>query len=213
MSSASPVTGKPAEDLVPPGRGLGTLREAASGCRACPLWRDATQTVFGAGLASAEIMLVGEQPGDQEDRAGEPFVGPAGAMLDRAVADAELDRDRIYVTNAVKHFKFKPRGKRRIHQTPSKLEVEACRPWLDAELDRVRPRVVGLLGATAAKALLGPAFRVSRERGQVLEVDFAAAAVATYHPSSVLRGPPEEREDAYAELVADLRVLRGALRG
>jgi DNA polymerase len=203
--------GTPAEELIPPGRGLGKLRAAAAGCRACPLWRDATQTVFGDGPASAEILLVGEQPGDREDRDGEPFVGPAGAVLDRAVADAGIDRSRLYLTNAVKHFKFKPRGKRRIHQTPSKLEVEACRPWLDAELARVRPEVVGLLGATAAKALLGPAFRVSRQRGEVLEVDFARAAVATYHPSSVLRGPPEKRDDAYAELVNDLRVLRRTL--
>jgi uracil-DNA glycosylase family protein len=199
--------GTPATELIPPGRGLKALREAAAGCRACPLWRDATQTVFGAGPASARIMLVGEVPGDQEDRAGEPFVGPAGRLLDEAVDEAGLDHDRIYVTNAVKHFKFKPRGKRRIHQTPSKLEVEACRPWLDAELRRVRPHAVGLLGATAAKALLGPGFRVSQSRGELLEVDFADAAVATYHPSSVLRGPPEEREEAYEALVADLRVL------
>jgi DNA polymerase len=200
----------PAQDLIPPGRGLRRLRDAAADCRACPLWRDATQTVFGAGPASATTMLIGEVPGDQEDRAGEPFVGPAGRLLDDAVAEAGLDRKRIYVTNAVKHFKFELRGKRRIHQTPSKLEVEACHPWLEAELQRVRPHAVGLLGATAAKALLGPSFRVSQRRGELLEVSFAAAVVATYHPSSVLRGPPEQRDEAYAALVADLRVLASA---
>ncbi len=210
MSKSRPEPGTPADELIPPGRGIRALRDAARGCRACPLWRDATQTVFGDGLASAGVMLIGEQPGDQEDRAGEPFVGPAGGLLDRAVADAGLDRNRIYVTNAVKHFKFKARGKRRIHQTPSKLEVEACRPWLDAELTRVRPQVVGLLGATAAKALLGPAFRVSRRRGELLEVEFAPAAVATYHPSSVLRAQDEERESAYEALVSDLRVVAEA---
>lgn len=206
MSSAS----QPAEELIPPGRGLHKLRQAAAGCRACPLWRDATQTVFGAGPANARVMLIGEVPGDQEDRAGEPFVGPAGRLLDDAVDEAGLERRGIYVTNAVKHFKFERRGKRRIHQTPSKLEIDACRPWVDAELRRVRPHVVGLLGATAAKALLGPSFRVSKRRGELLEVAFADAAVATYHPSSVLRGPPEQRDEAYAALVADLRVLAKA---
>jgi uracil-DNA glycosylase len=186
------------------------LRDAAASCRACPLWRDATQTVFGAGPAGARVVLIGEVPGDQEDRAGEPFVGPAGRLLREAVGEAGLDLDRVYLTNAVKHFKFELRGKRRIHQTPSKLEVEACRPWLDAELLRIRPRTVGLLGATAAKALLGPGFKVSERRGEVLDVDFADAAVATYHPSSVLRGPPEERQEAYGALVDDLRILASA---
>jgi DNA polymerase len=200
-----------AHELIPPGRGIGALRDAAASCRACPLWRDATQTVFGAGPANARIMLVGEQPGDREDRIGEPFVGPAGDLLDRALTDAGLDQERLYVTNAVKHFKFELRGKRRIHQTPKKLEIDACRPWLDEELKRVRPRIVGLLGATAAKALLGPSFRVSKRRGEVLEVDFAEAAVATYHPSSVLRGPPDEREEAYEALVGDLKVIAKAV--
>jgi uracil-DNA glycosylase family protein len=199
-----------AAELIPEGRGLRKLRDAAASCRACPLWRDATQTVFGAGPASARVVLIGEVPGDQEDRAGEPFVGPAGRLLRAAVGEAGLDLDRVYLTNAVKHFKFERRGKRRIHQTPSKLEVEACRPWLNAELLRIRPRSVGLLGATAAKALLGPGFKVSERRGEVLEVDFADAAVATYHPSSVLRGPPEERDEAYGALVDDLRVLASA---
>jgi DNA polymerase len=155
-------------------------------------------------------MLVGEQPGDREDREGEPFVGPAGHLLDRALEAAGIDPAATYQTNVVKHFKWKPRGKRRIHQTPSKLEIDACRPWLDAELDRVRPEVVGLLGATAAKALLGTGFRVSRQRGELLEVEFAPVAVATYHPSSVLRASDEDRDEAFDELVADLRVLAGA---
>ena len=155
-------------------------------------------------------MLVGEQPGDREDRAGKPFVGPAGRLLDRALAEAGIDPTRTYTTNVVKHFKWGPRGKRRIHQKPSKGEVEACRPWLDAELDRVRPDVVAVLGATAAQALLGPSFRVTRSRGRVLEVEFAPAAVATVHPSSVLRAPDDaERADAFAGLVADLRVVAG----
>ena len=155
-------------------------------------------------------MLVGEQPGDREDRAGKPFVGPAGRLLDRALAEAGIDPKRTYTTNVVKHFKWEPRGKRRIHQKPSKGEVEACRPWLDAELDRVRPDVVAVLGATAAQALLGPSFRVTRSRGQVLEAEFAPAAVATVHPSSVLRAPDDaERADAFAGLVADLRVVAG----
>ena len=193
---------------VPRGGGVKALREAAAGCRACPLWRNATQTVFGAGPARADLMLVGEQPGDREDRVGKPFVGPAGQLLERALEKAGIDPARTYQTNAVKHFKWEARGKRRIHQKPSKLEVEACKPWLEAELERVRPQAVGILGATAASALLGPAFRVTRERGRPLTVDFAPAAVATIHPSAVLRGPPEQREEAFEDLVADLRVLR-----
>jgi uracil-DNA glycosylase len=201
------------EPAIPARGGVKALREAAAGCRACPLWRDATQTVFGSGPARADVMLIGEQPGDREDREGEPFVGPAGHLLDRALESAGIDPAATYKTNVVKHFKWKPRGKRRIHQTPSKLEIDACRPWLDAELDRVRPEVVGLLGATAAKALLGPGFRVSRQRGELLEVEFAPVAVATYHPSSVLRASDEDRDEAFAELVADLRVLAGAAEG
>jgi uracil-DNA glycosylase len=195
---------------VPAGGGVKGLREAAAGCRACPLWRDATQTVFGAGPARAELMLVGEQPGDREDREGAPFVGPAGTLLDRALQQAGIDPAAIYKTNVVKHFKWKPRGKRRIHQTPSKLEIDACMPWLRAELERVKPEAVGLLGATAAKAVLGSGFRVSRQRGELLEVDFAPAAVATYHPSAVLRAQDDEREEAFSDLVADLRVLARA---
>jgi uracil-DNA glycosylase family protein len=195
---------------VPAGGGVKALREAAAGCRACPLWRDATQTVFGAGPARGDLMLVGEQPGDREDREGMPFVGPAGMLLDRALEQAGIDPAATYKTNVVKHFKWKPRGKRRIHQTPSKLEIDACMPWLRAELERVKPEAVGLLGATAAKAVLGSGFRVSKQRGELLEVDFAPAAVATYHPSAVLRAQDDEREEAFADLVADLRVLARA---
>jgi uracil-DNA glycosylase family protein len=196
---------------IPAGGGVKALRESAGGCRACPLWQDATQTVFGAGPARADLMLVGEQPGDREDREGMPFVGPAGHLLDRALTDAGIDPASAYKTNVVKHFKWKPRGKRRIHQTPSRLEIDACRPWLDAELDRIKPRAVGLLGATAAKAVLGPSFRVSKQRGELLEVEIAAAAVATYHPSAVLRASDEDRREAYGDLVADLRVLAEAV--
>jgi DNA polymerase len=195
---------------VPARGGVKALREAAAGCRACPLWRDATQSVFGAGPARSELMLVGEQPGDREDREGKPFVGPAGRLLDEALEEAGIDPASAYKTNVVKHFKWKPRGKRRIHQTPSKLEIDACMPWLRAELDRVHPQAVGLLGATAAKAMLGPSFRVSRQRGELLEVEFAPVAVATYHPSAILRADGDERERAFADLVDDLRVLAGA---
>jgi uracil-DNA glycosylase len=197
-------------ELIPSRGGVKALREAAAGCRACPLWRSATQTVFGAGAARAAVMLVGEQPGDREDREGMPFVGPAGHLLDRALAEAGIEPRRTYRTNVVKHFKWRARGKRRIHQTPSKLEVEACRPWLDAELERVRPQIVGILGATAAKSLLGSGFRVKKQRGRLLSVDFAPAAVATFHPSAVLRADKDDREQAFADLVADLRVVAQA---
>jgi DNA polymerase len=197
-----------AQPPIPARGGIKALREAAHGCRACPLYRNATQVVFGAGPARAPIMLVGEQPGDREDREGRPFVGPAGHLLDRALEKAGIDSADAYVTNAVKHFKWEARGKRRIHQKPSKLEVEACKPWLEGELERVRPTVVGVLGATAAASLLGPSFRVTRERGHPLEVDFAQSAVATVHPSSVLRGPEDQRAEAFEALVADLRVVR-----
>jgi uracil-DNA glycosylase len=201
-----------ASPLVPRGGGVKALREAAASCQACPLWRNATQTVFGAGAARAPLMLIGEQPGDREDREGKPFVGPAGGLLDRALAEAGIDPRLTYKTNVVKHFKWKPRGKRRIHQTPSKLEVEACRPWLDAELERVKPDAVAILGATAAKALLGADFRVTRSRGKLLEVEFAPAAVATFHPSAVLRAEEEDRQQAFADLVADLEVVADAAR-
>jgi uracil-DNA glycosylase family protein len=186
---------------------LARLAQAAAGCRACDLWRNATQTVFGEGPADAELMLVGEQPGDREDLAGHPFVGPAGRVLDEALAAAGIDRDGVYVTNAVKHFKWRSRGKRRIHDKPNRMEVAACRPWLDGELAAVHPRVLVLLGATAAQALLGTAFRVTRERGRpIAGTEFAEQVVATVHPSAVVRiRDRAERAEAERELAADLR--------
>ncbi|HET6711520.1 UdgX family uracil-DNA binding protein [Amycolatopsis sp.] len=196
---------------------LDRLRSAASGCRGCPLHQDATQTVFGEGDAGATVLVVGEQPGDKEDLAGEPFVGPAGKLLDRAFAEAGFDRRSLYVTNAVKHFKFKrdERGKRRIHQKPGRTEVVACRPWLLAELRAVRPELVLLLGATAAQSLLGPKFRLTAHRGEPLEApadvaDLVPSAMATVHPSAVLRAP--DRDDAYAGFVADLQAAAKLLR-
>ena len=191
---------------VPARGGIKALREAAAGCTACPLYRPATQTVFGEGPARARLMIVGEQPGDREDLEGEPFVGPAGKLLGNALAVAGLDPGRAYLTNVVKHFKFKPRGKRRIHQTPGKLEIDACLPWLEAELDRVKPEVVTILGATAAKSLLGPSFRVTAERGRILEPDFAPRAVATVHPSAILRAG-DRRKQEYGAFIEDLRVV------
>ncbi len=199
-----------AADFLPPERDLASLAEAAAGCRGCPLWKPATQTVFGDGPPDARVVLVGEQPGDQEDKEGEPFVGPAGQVLDRALAEAGIDRELAYVTNAVKHFKFEPRGKRRIHKNPSATEVRACGPWLAAELQALAPDVTVALGATAAKALLGNDFRVSRQRGQVVDVD-GARMVATVHPSSILRGPSEDREANLAAMVADLEVVADLL--
>jgi DNA polymerase len=190
---------------------LDEARAEAAGCRACDLWRLGTQTVFGAGPGESRLVLVGEQPGDREDRAGEPFVGPAGRLLDEALAEAGIDRRLVYVTNAVKHFKWRPSGKRRIHDKPSWSQVQACQPWLELELRLVRPEVVVLLGATAAQSLLGREFRVTRERGRVLEVPFAAGAVATVHPSSVLRARDEDRARELAAFTADLRVAGEAL--
>jgi DNA polymerase len=188
---------------------LPRLERAVQQCRGCPLYARATQAVFGSGPVPAQLMLVGEQPGDQEDRAGEPFVGPAGQLLDRALAEAGIAREKAYVTNAVKHFKWKERGPRRIHDKPSWTEQTACRPWLDAELDLVRPRALVLLGATAAQSLLGRSFRVTVSRGQPLESDLAELVLATIHPSAVLRA--EDRDAAFAGLVDDLRPVSGAL--
>jgi DNA polymerase len=188
-------------------KGLAALRREAAGCTACDLYRHATQTVFGEGPVGASVMLVGEQPGDIEDVAGRPFVGPAGKLLDRALADAGMARDDAYVTNAVKHFKFIVRGKKRLHQKPNAIEIEACRPWLDAEIAAVRPHAIVLLGATAAQAVMGKSFRVTRERGRPLESDLARVVVATVHPSSLLRMPDRSLwEQEYARFVADLRI-------
>ena len=202
-----------AAPLVPPRPTLPSLREAAAGCQACPLWRTGTQTVFGEGRAGARAMLVGEQPGDREDREGRPFVGPAGRLLDDALEEAGIDRSLAYVTNVVKHFKWTPRGKRRIHQKPSWGEVAACRPWLDAELAVVRPDVLVCLGATAAQALLGRQFRVTKQRGHPVDSDLAPVVLATIHPSAILRMEGAEREAELAALVADLRVAAGHLAG
>jgi uracil-DNA glycosylase len=202
-----------AADFLPKARSLASLRRAAQGCRGCDLWKDATQTVFGEGRSRAELMLVGEQPGDKEDLEGEPFVGPAGGLLDRALADAGIERGEVYLTNAVKHFKWRARGKRRLHQTPRAGEVEACRPWLEAEVEAVRPRAVVALGATAAKALFGPAVRVTRDRGRPLETPLAAVGAVTVHPSAILRvREREERHDAFAGLVGDLEAVYAAMR-
>jgi uracil-DNA glycosylase family protein len=185
---------------------LAEVLAAASKCTACHLYKRATQTVFGEGPKGAPMMLVGEQPGDYEDVAGKPFVGPAGKIMDRALEEAGIDRSQVYVTNAVKHFKWEPRGKRRIHQKPNSREIAACRPWLEAELRLVKPKLLVCLGATAAQAIFGPSFRVTRERGKVLSSKFAPRVLATVHPSSLLRQPDEEsREREYKQFVVDLR--------
>ena len=185
---------------------LKQLRERARDCQACPLYRYGTQTVFGQGPRRARILMVGEQPGDQEDRQGLPFVGPAGHLLDRALNEAGIERSAVYLTNAVKHFKWKPAGKRRLHQKPNSREIAACRPWLEAELAIVRPDVVVALGATAAQTLMGRGFRVTHERGRAFDqVPWAGLFFATVHPSSILRGAPEERERAFKAFVADLK--------
>ena len=196
-----------AADYLPERVNLTALREAAAGCRGCHLWEVGTQTVFGEGARDAEVMFVGEQPGDYEDRAGKPFVGPAGRLLDEALVEAGIDRSVSYVTNAVKHFKWQARGKRRIHQKPNWAEMTACRPWLEAELEVVQPRVLVLLGATAAQTLLGRQFRVTQWRGQLVDSDLAEAVTVSVHPSSILRGEPEEREANFAAFVDDLRVV------
>ncbi|HEV7653564.1 MAG TPA: UdgX family uracil-DNA binding protein [Mycobacteriales bacterium] len=220
------------EVAVPPaGVGLDGVREAASHCHACPLWEPATQTVFGKGPADARVFFIGEVPGDVEDRKGEPFVGPAGRLLDRALEEAGIDRGQTYVTNAVKHFRFTLNGKRRLHETPGPEHVAACRPWLDAELALVDPELVICLGATAAKAMFGPSFRITKQRGQLVPLDppgglggegslfdepedaavNSAWIMATAHPSSVLRVPEAGRQAAYDALVADLRIGANAL--
>jgi DNA polymerase len=200
-----------ATPFLPERRSLTALREAAAGCRGCHLWRGTTQTVFGEGLKKARVMLVGEQPGDREDRHGRPFVGPAGRELDRALEQAGIDRREAYVTNVVKHFKFEERGRRRLHQTPKRFEIDACRPWLDEELRVVAPEALVLLGATAAKALMGSSFRITRERGRPLDSSLAPVVLATVHPSSILRAPDEEsrmaERQAFTEDLAALARL------
>jgi DNA polymerase len=193
-------------------KSLNELREDARSCRDCPLWANATQTVFGAGDPHARVMLVGEQPGDEEDRKGLPFVGPAGRLLDRALEAAGVDREHVYITNAVKHFKWQLRGKRRLHKTPAQREIDACRRWLEGEIAAVKPRVIVALGATASKALIGPQFRVSVERGQFVESPLAPYLFATLHPSALLRlEEEEERQAAFEQLVKDLKLISKAL--
>lgn len=212
-ASSTPLSTGSAADFVPPDATLPKLRAAAAGCRGCDLWVNATQTVFGEGPRTADVMLVGEQPGDQEDRQGHPFVGPSGQLLDAALEAAGIDRTRVYVTNSVKHFKFVviERG-RRLHKKPSAAEVRACNPWLQEEIRVVKPRVVVALGATAAQALLGKQFRVTQDRGRAIPTEFAEAVVATVHPSAVLRAPAEAREEARREFFADLKKVAGYLK-
>jgi DNA polymerase len=200
-----------AADFVPSHPTLASLRAAAAGCTGCPLYANATQTVFGEGPALAPLMLVGETPGDREDLAGRPFVGPAGKLLDRCLEEAGIERAKAYVSNVVKHFKWVPRGKRRIHSKPNAMEIRACKPWIEAEIAVVRPRVLVCLGATAAQALLGRGFSVMRERGRPVTSPLAPVALATVHPSALLRGDEENREAEIAHFVADLRIAAKAL--
>jgi uracil-DNA glycosylase family protein len=191
---------------------LEELRAAARKCQDCPLWANATQTVFGAGDPHARVMLVGEQPGDEEDKKGLPFVGPAGRLLDRALEAAGVDREHLYVTNAVKHFKWQARGKRRLHKTPAQREIDACHQWIEGEVKAVKPQVIVALGATAAKAIIGPQFKVSLQRGQFVESPLAPYVFATFHPSALLRlQEEEEKEAAFEQLVTDLKLIRKAL--
>jgi uracil-DNA glycosylase len=206
---------RPTDDaakLIPDHPTLDRVRATAKDCRACDLWRHATQTVFGEGARKARLMLIGEQPGDAEDLAGHPFVGPAGKLLDRALEDAGIDRAGIYVTNVVKHFKWEPRGKRRIHKKPNAREIAACRPWLDTEIALVKPRAIVCLGATAAQALLGRQFKVTAERGAFISSPLAPLVLATVHPSSILRAPDDEtRRQELKRFTADLRKVARAL--
>jgi len=195
-----------AEEFFPERKSLKAFRDAAADCQACDLWERGTQTVFGEGTRGAEVLLVGEQPGNEEDLAGKPFVGPAGRLLDDALLEAGIDRAKTYVTNVVKHFKWEPRGKRRIHKKPNAREVSACRPWLEAEISLLKPKVIVCLGATAAQALLGPQFRVTKLRGQFIESTLAPYIMATVHPSSILRAPDDEtRRDEKRRFVDDLK--------
>jgi uracil-DNA glycosylase len=209
--SAAPAEAPGAGVFIPPNATLDELRAASARCQGCDLFRHATQTVFGIGPATARIVLVGEQPGDQEDRKGAPFVGPAGEVLDRALIEVGLDRQHVYVTNAVKHFKFTERGKRRIHETPRAPEITACRPWLEAELEVIRPAVLGVLGATAARVIIGPEFRLLRQHGQLFSTRWSPKTIATIHPSAVLRGEGDaEQARLYAMLCDDLRLMIAA---
>jgi uracil-DNA glycosylase family protein len=207
-----PRPGEPVPSLLPDRPSLGAVRTIAAGCKACNLYARGTQTVFGEGPRRAALMLVGEQPGDAEDQAGHPFVGPAGRLLDRALEEAGIDRRLVYVTNVVKHFKWEPRGKRRIHAKPNAAEIAACRPWLDVEIALVQPQVLVCLGSTAAQALLGRAFRVSKQRGELVPSPLAPVVTATVHPSAILRAPDDEaRREEMLRFVHDLRQVAGHL--
>jgi len=211
--TSHPRPGEPVPDLIPDRPTLKTVADVAAGCKACDLYKRGTQTVFGEGPKGAGLMLVGEQPGDAEDLAGHPFVGPAGKLLDRALEDAGIDRRSVYVTNVVKHFKWEPRGKRRIHAKPNAGEISACRPWLETEIALVRPHALVCLGATAAQALLGKSFRVSKQRGEFVASSLAPLVIATVHPSSILRAPDDESRRAEMErFVADLKKVAEELR-
>ena len=201
-----------AEPLVPPRPSIPKLRSAAAECKACDLWKTGTQTVFGEGKQSSTVMFIGEQPGDKEDLSGKPFVGPAGGLLDKALVEAGIDRSKVYVTNVVKHFKWEPRGKRRIHKKPNAVEIQACRPWLDAEIRVIKPRAIICLGSTAAQAVIGPKFKVSIQRGQFVKSDLAEFVTATVHPSSILRAPTDEARHAEtARFIDDLKKIRAAI--
>jgi uracil-DNA glycosylase len=202
-----------AEDLIPDRPTLASVREAAADCRACPLWERGTQTVFGEGSKRSKVMFIGEQPGNEEDLTGKPFVGPAGKLFDAALEEAGIERSQTYVTNVVKHFKWEPRGKRRIHKKPNAQEIAACRPWLETEIALVKPRVIVALGATAAQALLGPQFRVTKQRGQFIESDLAPYVMATVHPSSILRAPDDEtRRLEYRLFIDDMKKLARVIK-
>jgi DNA polymerase len=213
-TSQLPLTGEEgsgSETLIPERPTLPKLRSAVQECRACPLWEGATQAVFGEGLKRARLMLIGEQPGDREDREGKPFVGPAGKMLDKALEEAGIERGDAYVTNVVKHFKWKARGKRRIHQTPRAEEIKACAPWLEAEMHVIDAEVLVCLGATAVKAVIGPKHRVMKDHGRVVESRLGRPAMATLHPSAILRADDDDRADAMAMLVGDLKAAKKKL--
>ena len=209
----SPLSATSAEKFFPEQLSLPSLKAAAADCKACDLWEKGTQTVFGEGWSRATFLFVGEQPGNEEDLTGKPFVGPAGRLFDDALEEAGIDRKQTYVTNVVKHFKWEPRGKRRIHKKPNAVEIKACRPWLEAEIALVKPKVVVVLGATAAQTLLGPKFRVTKQRGEFLESTLASYIMATVHPSSILRAPDDEtRRLEYRRFVDDLKKLAGVVR-
>jgi DNA polymerase len=213
MAKRTSAIGVTAAEFLPESRDLKSLRAAADDCRGCPLYKYATQTVFGEGLRSARMVLVGEQPGDAEDLAGRPFVGPAGKLLHRVMEEVGIERKQVYVTNAVKHFKWTPRGKRRLHGKPDSREIFACRPWLEAELRSIKPALLVCLGATSAQSLLGAGFRVTKRRGQPFESEWAKWTMATYHPSALLRAIDDDaREQMRAEFTAELRLAAAQLR-